>query len=581
MQLKMMMWVSRNAVFWSVTSMMVATLSSFQGQAQKGISDSLDTMSFEQLYQGYQENKNKKEVAKQYARAFLEKGRLESDLDLESYGLFYMADTSDDEIKVAYLDSVISLTKDASLEYDTFPELAYISLADYYYKQRSFDKALPVLLKGLESAERNNKTYEIHRINYFIALIKSERLEKVREALDIVQKSFNFFSAPANKTKYTRQYLESIYALGDIHRKLKQSDSASFYNTLGKREAMKSNEEELSMYFTFSEGLNKFYQDSYQASIDSLMISLGTIKTKQDIANLSLSYNYLGRSYLKKGETEKGITYLKLTDSIFRNTGVFNIEMRPGFEALINYYSDSNNMEKQLEQVQNLLEIDNRYNTQYKDIRNLMEVAYNKRNLLEEKDQLLTSLAQTRKKSEIWKYLIVIVALILGSLSLFYFFQQRKYRIRFEEILENNGKVSNLSLVDSLDEDLPSKDNDIGVPENIVDIILQNLEKFERKQQYLNPKMNSYLLAEKTNTNTKYLSKVINEYKKKSIINYLNDLRIEFAINKLKNDPKFRIYTIKAIAEEVGFNNPTSFSSAFRRYTQLNPSYFIKRINTN
>lgn len=581
MNLKLAILVSKKAILYNIIYIFLVFFFVSQGYSQAGTKDSLASLSFEQLYEGYNKNKNEKEIAKRYARAFFEKGRLENDLDLLSYGLFYMADASDNELKVNYLDSVIRLTTNADLKYDTFPELAYISLADYYYKKRLFDKALPILLKGLENARKNNKTYEIHRINYLIALIKSERLEKVKEALDIVQTSFSFFSKPTNKQRYTRQYLECIYAMGDIHRKLKQSDSASFYNILGKKEALLANEEDLNMYFTFSAGLNEFYKGSYKSSVDSLLKSLPAIKAKEDIANLSLSYNYLGRSYLKQGKEKIGIRYLKKTDSIFNKTGVFNIEMRPGFETLIKYYSDTNNMEKQLESVQNLLEIDRLYNTQYKDIRNLMEVAYDKKNLLDEKNQLLTSLAQSKKNSEIWKYLIFFVFIILGSLSLFYFFQQRKYRLRFEEVLENIGSERVASSTSSMKNDTSAKEGDIGVPENIIEEILQNLEKFEKKKQYLNPKMNSYLLAEKTNTNTKYLSKVINEHKKKSIINYLNDLRIEFAVNKLKNDPRFRIYTIKAIAEEVGFNNPTSFSSAFRRYTQLNPSYFIKRINTS
>jgi AraC-like DNA-binding protein len=582
MQLNLIMSVLRKAILGGINCLFIFVVSLSQGYSQVIPKDSLISLSFEELYKGYNRNKSNKDISILYAKAFLDKGRLENDKDLESYGLFYMADVSDNELKVSYLDSVIKLTSSGiKLKYDTFPELAYISLADYYYKLRLFDKALPVLLKGLEYAKENNKTYEIHRINYFIALIKSERLEKIEQALGIVQTSYDFFSTKKNKQKYTRQYLECIYALGDINRKLRRNDSATFYNKFGKKEAIVANEEDLSMYFTFSEGLNKFYQEFYDEAIDSILKALPCLKMKKDIANLSLSYSYIGQSYLKLGNQDSGITYLKKTDSIYSNTGVFNMEMRPGFENLIRYYADTKNINKQLESVQNLLEIDSIYNTQYKDIRNLMEVAYDKKNLLDEKNQLLTSLAQSNRKSKIWKYLIVFVALILGSLSLFYYLKQRKYRRRFEEVIINSNQKNTVKDSSDLKNNLPAKQNDIGVPQNIIKEILENLEKFEDKKYYLNPRMNSYLLAEKVNTNTKYLSKVINEYKKKSIINYLNDLRIEYAITKLKNDQRFRIYTIKAIAQEVGFNNPTSFSSAFRRYTKLNPSYFIKKINTN
>ena len=44
---------------------------------------------------------------------------------------------------------------------------------------------------------------------------------------------------------------------------------------------------------------------------------------------------------------------------------------------------------------------------------------------------------------------------------------------------------------------------------------------------------------------------------------YVNDLRIEYAIQKLETDRKFRNFTIKAISESVGFSNPVSFLQAF------------------
>ena len=53
---------------------------------------------------------------------------------------------------------------------------------------------------------------------------------------------------------------------------------------------------------------------------------------------------------------------------------------------------------------------------------------------------------------------------------------------------------------------------------------------------------------------------------------------IEFKINKIENDRKFRSYTIKAISEEVGFNNPESFSKAFFRIKKIQPSEFIRKI---
>ncbi|WP_416337329.1 helix-turn-helix domain-containing protein [Galbibacter sp. EGI 63066] len=73
--------------------------------------------------------------------------------------------------------------------------------------------------------------------------------------------------------------------------------------------------------------------------------------------------------------------------------------------------------------------------------------------------------------------------------------------------------------------------------------------------------MNS--LAKELNTNSTYLSKVINNSKQINFSNYINNLRIEYAIEKLTGSEQFRAYTIQAIAEESGFGTAQSFSSSF------------------
>src|SRR5690606_14623444 len=86
-------------------------------------------------------------------------------------------------------------------------------------------------------------------------------------------------------------------------------------------------------------------------------------------------------------------------------------------------------------------------------------------------------------------------------------------------------------------------------------------------------------LAKELNTNSTYLSKVINSSMQVNFSNYLNNLRVEYAIEKLAKSEKFRSYTIKAIAEESGFSTAQSFSTAFYKITGIYPSYFIKRLN--
>jgi len=85
-------------------------------------------------------------------------------------------------------------------------------------------------------------------------------------------------------------------------------------------------------------------------------------------------------------------------------------------------------------------------------------------------------------------------------------------------------------------------------------------------------------MAKKINTNTTYLSKVINSHFKKSFNAYINELRINYVLTRLKEDKLFRRYTIQSIANDIGFKSKESFNKAFRIQTGILPSYYIKQL---
>ena len=97
---------------------------------------------------------------------------------------------------------------------------------------------------------------------------------------------------------------------------------------------------------------------------------------------------------------------------------------------------------------------------------------------------------------------------------------------------------------------------------------------------FLDKEITIQKLSLSLNTNTKYLSRVINESKGKTFVNYINDLRVDFASTQLQTQPKLRNYTIQALANEFGFNSAVSFSTAFNKVYKIKPTYFIKELET-
>lgn len=123
------------------------------------------------------------------------------------------------------------------------------------------------------------------------------------------------------------------------------------------------------------------------------------------------------------------------------------------------------------------------------------------------------------------------------------------------------------------------ENNSFVIKDATVNEILEKLIKLEDKKLFLRQDFTLHNVAKRLKTNTAYLSKIINSELNKSFSTYANELRINYIIIELKNNAKLRSYSINAIAEEVGYKSPESFTKYFKLATGLSPSVYIKKIN--
>ena len=119
---------------------------------------------------------------------------------------------------------------------------------------------------------------------------------------------------------------------------------------------------------------------------------------------------------------------------------------------------------------------------------------------------------------------------------------------------------------------------DYSIHIKIEEMVLKELKKFELSKDYLDSTFSIHQLAKNLNTNTSYLSSVINEKKGKTYKQYLTELRINYLITILQKDSKYKKYTIQALGEEIGYTNASSFSRSFKNYLGKTPSEYINSL---
>ncbi len=106
------------------------------------------------------------------------------------------------------------------------------------------------------------------------------------------------------------------------------------------------------------------------------------------------------------------------------------------------------------------------------------------------------------------------------------------------------------------------------------------INELTSKQLFLKPNITRKSFCEDSKIKSeRYLSQFINEKYKKSFSVFINDLRVEFAYNRLQNESRFRNYKIEEIAKESGFGSKKSFERAFFAKYSETPFKIISKLN--
>ncbi len=113
---------------------------------------------------------------------------------------------------------------------------------------------------------------------------------------------------------------------------------------------------------------------------------------------------------------------------------------------------------------------------------------------------------------------------------------------------------------------------------------LEEIRLFERikdvmvkEKLYLNPDLTLRKLSLRLDTNTKYLSQVINHHGGTNFLSFINSFRIDAVIKRIK-DGEFRQHTFFGIAQRCGFKNKSTFYKVFRDVTGNTPKAYGEKV---
>ncbi len=551
---------------------------SSQAQGFK-IPDSLKEKSYEELMERLYDVYSDTVTSLIYCNAYLAKAkRLRENIYVaEGYSLIQYYQ-KEEQKKLKYLDSAINISK--NLSDPIYPALPYSIKGGYYWNKWDLKRALDNYFLSLEYAEKNHSEYYIHTAKVNIAGIKGS-LGRYDESIKGDKEYLKYSKENMESIGDTIQYITNLTILAMTYSKLGSIDSSKVYIKKGKEFLKFSklslnnyySQNDLSKHLDFLEGVNHFYNNEYKYALLSIHKVLPFLK------NEFLDYTPDANLYLAKIYSEMGVKdsvpfYYKKADSLYRLNEYLGLDLREAYSGLANYYKEKNDLKNQLVYVEKLLKFDSVFQENYKLMDKKLLDEYDIPNAVAQKEEIIAAL-EAEKSTNTTQIAVISLLLVLSLGGVGYYYRNQKvYKKRFLQLVD-----AKQASVEPIKQDPPKKDKTAAtIGDETRDHLLAQLQQFEEKQGYLKSMLNAKDLAKSFGSNSSYLSIVVNTYKQKSFSQYINDLRIEYVVARLQTDTKFRKYTIKAIAQEIGFNTAEAFAKTFYKNTGIYPSYFIKQL---
>ncbi|MDR6761895.1 AraC-like DNA-binding protein [Flavobacterium sp. 2755] len=535
------------------------------------IPDSLKKKSYEYLDDKIYDLRKDSVSASVYAYAFLHKAKSEQNWKEIINGYQNLLHLSQQNMRIIYADSMIYTAKKSND--NELIGSSYLTKGIVYYGQRIQDQAMDNYLIANSYISKTTNQYLIHKVKYSIAQTKFY-IGFYDEAVSLLQECIAYY-----KDQHARPYLNSLHSLGLCYNKLGNYGRCSEINKLGISESKRLQIEEMIPYFIHSEGINEYFKKNFGTSIKNIASSIEAIKENNDSANEEVGYFYIGKSYWSLHQKEKALPYFQLVDKIFNERKILRPDLRQAFELMISYYKTKKDLHKQLYYIDQLLKADTLLTETNKYIVGKIHKQYDTRELLLEKERI--KMENEKMTAELlwekyydWIFAGIILLMFIAILAVTYHYQKirkeykKNYQLHIEEQQTNKNKPKTKT------EKVPIQ----NINSETAAVLLKQFENFERDKKFLEKDWNLSSLSSAFNTNPKYVSNILEHYRSKGINEYINGLRIDYIINLIQTESRFKHYTYEALAKEAGFSTTERFKKAFLSKMGFSPSYFIAQL---
>lgn len=286
-------------------------------------------------------------------------------------------------------------------------------------------------------------------------------------------------------------------------------------------------------------------------------------------------YRSLGSFYLKKKQFEKSCHFHEIALEIEKKkkNPRLRLFIYDDLKATYDSLKDTEKLTHYLKLFTNLNDSINRSEKQAIITQSIDKINKNEENIKTTKTKIITLSAVTS-------------LFLTGLIFIIFYYRNKKIKQKYNSLvnkLEQNIQIQNQSFENFNSNHSNQKQDALinNISEETTNKLLKKLLAFEESHKYLNSDINLTSLAYQLNTNPRYLSEIIRTHKGLNFNSYIHHLRINYILQKLYKESKYRNYKISSLAEMSGYVSVQVFVNSFKKITGVAPSYFIEKLNEN
>ncbi|WP_420320382.1 helix-turn-helix domain-containing protein [Flagellimonas sp.] len=433
------------------------------------------------------------------------------------------------------------------------------------YNKKNYVKSSQAFLKSISYFKKIEDSISISRVYNGLGMIQFN-LKREPKAMENYQNALRYNSS-GSTYKDVCTYISTRMNMAELGSEHDQAYTI-FMNAI----ALASQNEADFFIPTIYQQLSHFYigKNDYRNAIKYAKKALQETRKMNLGGKEQLIYRDIGTAYFLNGQYHNAVeNYLKalpnskmeVRDTIYKRLSMSYYKLNDNVNGEFYFFrflkhSDSTH---QLQNIKTVTEIIEKYESNKKDL----EIK-----ILQHENESVT-LKNKQQKNHLLLAVFLIALLLITSFAIWQFYKREKEQ---NEILF----VKNQELVRSKGKAKESNEKDNAAEQELNIELVKLLEDAMISELFLDKELTLSKLANRLSTNTTYLSNTINGYYQKKFADFINEQRVNYVLARIERDRTFCNYTIAHIADISGFNSSSAFYIAFKKYTGLTPSYYIK-----